>query len=115
TLTLTDTNGLIATAEGFVPLSFHPADAPLMRFSTTNQLNFRLHASTNEAFWSMIGNMAGIGLTNPALNLEVLGTAADPIGELHASVERFALLGTNQSVPPLGPMSLHLALNEQLL
>jgi translocation and assembly module TamB len=120
-LSLTDfaargTNGVIARARGFLPLSIHPLAMPrLIQLSTNDGVDFKLETAPNEVFWGTVAKLTQVKLNNASLGLELHGSIRNPNGTLHLNAGSVKFLKVKRDLPELGPVEANVSLSERLL
>ncbi|MGN6387573.1 MAG: translocation/assembly module TamB domain-containing protein [Verrucomicrobiota bacterium] len=111
-----NTNGVIARAHGFLPVSIRPADpANRVRLSGKDTIDFKAESAPGQVFWDRLTNYTNLQLTNAAIALELHGSITNPTGSLNFTAASLKPLNIERPVPPLGAVQVIVALNEQRL
>ncbi|HEV8543355.1 MAG TPA: hypothetical protein VGR78_13250, partial [Verrucomicrobiae bacterium] len=116
-LGVSDPNGPIFDARGFLPLSIRPLDTERVHLSSRDQIDLELHTTRNAALWDTVAKLTKLRVTNAAVYLTVHGTTRRPTGELQIRADSVNYLGlrTNRELPRIGPLEGKIVLNEQIL
>jgi translocation and assembly module TamB len=114
--TVTDAAGEVVSAKGFLPLSLNPMGTNgIVNLARGEAMDFELKTAPSDHFWGVVGGLTKLELSNPAVRLELRGTARNPAGELEFMVEKAGLRGTNRELPSVGPVSGRLTLDAETL
>ncbi len=93
----------IISAQGRLPLSIWPTEAPLIRLDRDAPLALSVSSEPNPDFWNQVAELTRAHLTDPLLRANLTGTWAQPQGEVTLTATRaaFASGPSDREIPEL--------------
>jgi len=102
-------NELVATADGFLPVSFYPSHSNhVAHAQPEGRIGLNVVVQPQAFFWERLAEASGVRLQGPELEAYVTGTWKEPLGwvDLHAREVKFK--GADRDVPPIENLALDL-------
>jgi translocation and assembly module TamB len=88
-----DAAGIVARAQGRLPVSWSVSQAPRLQVDRDGALQFRLETQPDSPLWSALVAPLGFAVEEPRARLRLGGTPAAPTGELELSARHLAMTG----------------------
>lgn len=81
----------IVSAEGQLPISLWPTQAPFLRIERDAPLTLSVSSEPNPGFWTQVAELTRVQLTDPLLRANLTGTWEQPEGDVTLTATRVAL------------------------